>query len=150
MSGFSLWPKVPQPQAQIVIDSLPELTQFAAIHGRVPDSEMKKVLAKNGLDCSLFQWRDEDSVPLESLAVNRQRVIWFCNEGFLASEKIKATQKELEEKAIQLQREERQHRAIGIELEREARDKARKAAAGLPRKVTFSFSLIVNFLLPQY
>lgn len=83
---------------------MPHFIEIMKTRGRVTDDEIETELTARGLDMEQFKMRKDDELPLEEQALNRQRVLWLNNEGFLQAEREKkerARQEELAEQGSQ-------------------------------------------------
>ena len=86
----------------------------------MPDTEIERVLTSKGIDMTKYKLRSDSELPMEQQAINRQRVLWLNNEGFLRSERLK---KEEEERKAR----EEQERVEAARQAKIAREKAKEA-----------------------
>ena len=52
-------------------------------HGNLPDRVADEIFTNHGLEVAAFHIRSPDDTVIENQAVNRQRVLWLNNEGYL-------------------------------------------------------------------
>ena len=86
-TGYAGWTKLDKTLQTTILGAMPHFQEHSLQHGRISDSYIRDHLTQLGVDCSLFEWRKE---KLEERRVSCQRVIWLCNDDFLAQLKLKA------------------------------------------------------------
>ena len=111
-----------------LIRAIPEMCEYMAEHGRLTDDEIDRILEKNGLDMEQFHVRAEDETAIEDQVLNRQRVLWLSNEGFLKEQKEKKLKKAAEEAAA-AQAKEAARKEKEDKKKQKEEEKARKMAA---------------------
>lgn len=94
--------------------------------GNLPDGVIDTILIANGIDVEPFHFRSPDESSIENQAVNRQRVVWLNNEGYLdqlrqKKERAVAAAAEKERQKLEAQQ---QKEAIRLAKEEEKRTKA--------------------------
>lgn len=104
----------------IYYSSIPEMSKYVAEHGQLTDGVIDEILEAKGLDMEMFHMRSDFDIAIEDQALNRQRVLWLNNEGFLREMKEKKERKKAEEAAAARAKEE-------ARLEKEAARKAKEA-----------------------
>lgn len=117
----------------IYCSSIPEMSKFVEEHGRLTDGVIDQILEAKGLDMEMFHMRSDYDVAIEEQALNRQRVLWLNNEGFLRDMKEKKERKEAEAAEAARAKEEARIQKETARKEKEAKRAAKAESAARKR-----------------
>lgn len=108
------------------------MSKYVSEHGCINDGVIDEILEDKGLNMEMFHMRSDDETAIEDQALNRQRVLWLNNEGFLKDLKEKKERKEAEAaEAVRAKEEARQQKEAA---RKEKEDKKAAKAAAVAKK----------------